>query len=135
MDDIFMYAQYSISNESISAFRASDRERPPGIVQKRFRQRGPRFQLALVRRQAATKSCSRVLKPLGGDPCQSGSFPPACMHSFTFIHHNIRGFLSHKSEFEVLLEYHKYPVLVALIETFFGCIGQGTNVARIRSSR
>ena len=119
MDNTLLYAQCSISNESISALRASDRERPPGKVQKRFRRRGPRSNEALaVRHGAAASFRYRVAKPPGGDPCQSGSFLPACMHSFTFIHHNIRGFLSHKCELEVLLEHHNFPVLVALIETF-----------------
>ena len=59
-----------------------------------------------------------ALEPLGGDPCKSGSSLPAFLHTFSFLHHNVRGFLSHKSELEALLEKYKNPTLVGLTETY-----------------
>ena len=50
--------------------------------------------------------------PHGRSPCQSG------LHCITFLHHNIRGFISHKDELEVLLKIHSYPCFVGSMETF-----------------
>ena len=41
-----------------------------------------------------------------------------CCFTFTFLHHNIRGFVSHKDELEILLNIHYYPCFVGLVETF-----------------
>ena len=93
-----------------------------------MRRRGPRSQVGIARRQeASVRGHSSYLEkgpsgqtvvPPGDGPCESGPLSPEIMHSFTFLHHNIRGFLSHKYELEVLLEANNYPMLVALTETF-----------------
>ena len=106
----------------------SECERLPGTNQKRFRRRGPRSLLSIERRSSFSRDrdfSSSEAQPSGafsetpgGGPCQSGSVLPAIMNKFSFLHFNIRVFLSYKSELEVLLEKYKYPILVALTETF-----------------
>ena len=95
-------------------------------MHRRWRRRGPRSLDALTKRARAPAPSvvppvvrtSRVIPPRGGDPCQSGSVPPSIINCFTILHHNIRGFLSHKRELEILLSIYKYPNFVALVETF-----------------
>jgi len=44
--------------------------------------------------------------------------PPSVIDKFTILHHNIRGFLSHRDELEILLYKYEYPSFVGLVETF-----------------
>ena len=89
----------------------TDVVRPPGNIRKRNRRRGPRSSEALIRRslprrigepvfenQVASVPCTPM--PRGGDPCESGSYPPSLNCSFTIFHCNIRGFLCNSAELE-----------------------------------
>ena len=100
----------------------SECERLPGL-HRRGRRRGPRSIAALIRRRPvqnveepiAEKVATNIgCMPHGWSPCQSG------LHCITFLHHNIRGFVSHKDELEILLKLHSYPCFVGLVETFLG---------------
>ena len=110
----------------IAALHLLDRERPPGYLHRRWRRRGPRSLDALARRSRPSAAsvvppvvrANRVFSPHDGGPCESGSVPPSIINSFTILHHNIRGFLIHKRELEILLSIYKYPDFVALVETF-----------------
>ena len=60
----------------------------------------------------------RCLRQSPGDGlCQSRPDSPALHDSFNVLHRNIRGFLSHRAEFEVVLALHDSPGFVCLTET------------------
>ena len=94
----------------ITALRLSDRDRPPGYLHRRWRRRGPRSLDALARRSRAlaarfvppvARTCPAVFLQDSGS-CESGSVPPSIISCFTILHQNIRGFLFHKRELEIL---------------------------------
>ena len=95
--------------------------RPPGTMHGRLRRRGPRSAEAIIRRARGSQSESASVTtslPHGDDPCKSGLMPPSVIDKFTILHHNIRGFLSHRDELEILLYKYEYPSFVGLVETF-----------------
>ena len=92
-------------------------ERPPPKATRRLRRRGPRSVDALFRRSHVSQnSCPR--QPRGNGLRQSRPQLPSLHDSFVVLHHNIRGFLSHHAEFEMVLASHGYPAFVCLVETF-----------------
>ena len=97
----------------IAALHLSDRERPPRFLHRRWRRRYPRSFDALARRSRPPAASVvprvvrtyRVFSPREGGPCESGSIPPSIINNFTILHHNIRGFLSHKRELGISFKY------------------------------
>ena len=84
----------------------------------RLRRRGPRSLHALAKRSHRTSLNSRSHRPQGGDLCKPKSVPPSSVHSFTLLHHNVRGFLTRRAELEAHIEALRWPQLVALTETW-----------------
>lgn len=60
--------------------------------------------------------CSRR-QPRGGGLCESRPEPPQNLVSFTFLHLNLRGFISHSAELSAHLRIHDFPHIVGITET------------------
>ena len=113
------------SSGSVNANRALhevDCRRPPGTGSacagsRRRRRRGPRSAAAILRRSCRARA-SEEPSPQG-DLCESRSSSPFEFDSFTVLHQDIQGFVSHRVELETVVEtLPKPPNFIALTETW-----------------
>ena len=100
--------------ESSFAIRQVDTVRfQVGSSNAKIRRRGPRSSEAILRRQRGHATLEQ-----DGGLCESSVSPYCSDSSFSMVHVNIRGFLSHRHELEVYLETLGFPNFVGLTETF-----------------
>ena len=101
------------------ALRQADVVRSPGApAHCRIRRRGPRSSEATLRRSLRHYVHTHDTPELDGRLCESSLSPSRSDSSFSLIHLNIRGFLSHRHELEVYLGLLGFPSFVGLTETF-----------------
>ena len=80
---------------------------------KRLRRRGPRSIASIQRRFVRHGQLGRRL-PQGDGLCESSPSSPFALTSFIILQHNMRGFVSHRAEFEAHLQLLGNPVFVGV---------------------
>ena len=84
----------------------------------RIRRQGPRSSEATLRRSRRHHVHMHESFEQGGRLCKPSLSPSCSDSSFSLIHMNIRGFISHRQELEVYLALLNFPALVGITETF-----------------
>ena len=93
-----------------------DERFPQPTALKRLRRRGPKSIASIQRRFVRHGQLGRRL-PQGDGLCESSPSSPFALTSFTTLQHNMRGFVSHRAEFEAHLQLLGNPIFVGLTGT------------------
>ena len=85
----------------------------------REQRRGPRSLGATLRRRLRLRKRSAAPFAAGEAPSQTGADSPVVLRDLHILHHNIRGYISHRAELEAhMLHLDRAPDIAALTETF-----------------